>query len=243
MNQNIKNAAVDLNKISIKFGSFTAVDEVTLQIGEGEIVGLLGSNGAGKSSTMKTIAGVLKPTSGSIRIGEYDLSKPREAELAKGYTGYCPDVGGLVVGATPREHIQLLLNLHRRQNKYPVALSLVEKLGLQEFVDTPVGGFSHGMQRRLSVLLAAMGSTKVLVLDEPFDGVDPLGVDGINDIVFEAAQNGLGVIISTHLQSLLTNISDRMIVMKKGSVIHEGAPSEFSGEAGVKYYQNLLETH
>lgn len=235
-------ALVVLDKVNIKFGSFTAVDEVSLQVKPGEVVGILGSNGAGKSSTMKTIAGVLKQTSGTITIGDLNLDSPRSAELAKELTGYCPDVGGLVVGATPREHIQLLLNLHGRPQQYPVALKLVESLGLQEFIDTPVGGFSHGMQRRLSVLLAALGASKVLILDEPFDGVDPIGVEGINNIVLEASKNGLAVIISTHLQNLLTNISDRIIIMKKGTIIHEDVAEYFAGETGVKNYQTLLET-
>lgn len=233
---------VSLKDVNIKFLDFTAVKKLNMTVSSGEIVGILGSNGAGKSSTMKAIAGVIKPTGGTITVSGLDLSSGVASEQAKGLIGYCPDVGGLVVGATPREHIQLLLNLHRKPELYPLSLKLTEALGLIEFIDTPVGGFSHGMSRRLSVLLAALSAENLLILDEPFDGVDPLGVTAINAVIREAAAAGLAVIVSTHLQVLLTEISDRIIIMRKGDILYEAPSSRFAGKFGAKRYQSLLDS-
>lgn len=233
---------VSLKDVNIKFLDFTAVKKLSMTVNSGEIVGILGSNGAGKSSTMKAIAGVIKPTGGTITVSGLDLSSGIAAEQAKGLIGYCPDVGGLVVGATPREHIQLLLNLHRKPELYPLSLKLTEALGLIEFIDTPVGGFSHGMSRRLSVLLAALSAENLLILDEPFDGVDPLGVIAINAVIREASAAGLAVIVSTHLQTLLTEISDRIIIMRKGDILYEAPSSWFAGKFGAKRYQKLLDS-
>jgi ABC-2 type transport system ATP-binding protein len=240
VNNKIAEPIISLNKVNITFADFTAVKELDMTVFGGEVVGLLGSNGAGKSSTMKAIAGIIKPTGGEILISKLNISNPISSEQAKGLTGYCPDVGGLVVGATPREHIQLLLNLHKKPELYPLSIALVQALGLAEFIDTPVGGFSHGMSRRLSVLLAALSAEKVLILDEPFDGVDPLGVEAINSVIFEAKAAGLAVVVSTHLQPLLTNVSDRIIIMRKGEILHEGSAKEFSGKVGTQRYQRLL---
>jgi len=233
---------VSLDHVLIKFADFVAVKDLTMHIKPGEIVGILGSNGAGKSSTMRSIAGIIKPSGGSIVIDGLDLASGVAAEQAKGLTGYCPDVGGLIVGATPREHIQLLLNLHKKPQLFSLGLQLIEDLGLLEFIDTPVGGFSHGMSRRLSVLLAALSAEKVLILDEPFDGVDPIGVEGINKVIFEAKASGLAVIISTHLQELLTHASDRIVIMRKGEILHESPSENFYGQEGAKKYQTLLES-
>jgi ABC-2 type transport system ATP-binding protein len=238
-NKNLKPVVI-LKDVMIKFADFTAVNKISLTVFPGEVVGVLGGNGAGKSSTLKAIAGIIKPTDGHITVSGLNLSDSISSEQAKGLMGYCPDVGGLVVGATPREHIQLLLNLHKKPELYPLSLALTEALGLAKFIDTPVGGFSHGMSRRLSVLLAALSAEKVLILDEPFDGVDPLGVIAINSVIAEAKAAGLAILVSTHLQPLLTQVSDRVIIMNRGVIIHEDSARRFSGKHGAKKYQGLL---
>jgi ABC-2 type transport system ATP-binding protein len=113
--------------------------------------------------------------------------------------------------------------------------------GLNDLIDTPTSGFSHGQSRRLSVALATLGSQYVLILDEPFDGVDPIGVKAINETIKQAREHGVAIIISTHLQNLLVDVSDRILVMKE-SVIAASEPSDnFKGEIGEKHYRNILE--
>lgn len=230
-----------VKNLTVSFNGFIAVNEINFMVKPGEVVGILGANGAGKSTTMKSLAGILRPESGYIQIEDHILTNVKEEEKAKQLLGYCPDVGGLVVGATPREHIQLLLSLHNRPEQYDLGLFLVDKIGLSEFIDTPVGGFSHGMSRRLSVVLATLASTKVLILDEPFDGVDPVGVDAIQAIILEAKAAGLAVVVSTHLQNILTRVTDRIIIMHKGTILNSLPSKQLTGKVGEKRYKKMLE--
>ena len=232
---------IEVQNLTVKFDKFVAVNNISFEAYPGEVLGLLGGNGAGKSTTLKVLGGILKPSQGIVRIDNLDVTNSNEVNRTKAITGYCPDVGGLINGATPREHIKLLLTLHRKKHLYEEGLRMVEIFGLNEFIDTPSSGFSHGMSRRLSVLLAALASQKVLILDEPFDGVDPLGVSAINSIIQQAKTSGLAVIVSTHLQDLLVEVSDKIAVMKKSQIISIEESSHFKGAEGKKYYRNLLE--
>jgi ABC-2 type transport system ATP-binding protein len=241
--KNEKKPIIQVKNLTVSFNGFIAVDNVSFEVCEGEVLGLLGGNGAGKSTTLKVLGGVLKPSSGSVYIDGLDLSSMSDVDMAKYITGYCPDVGGIINGATPREHIKLLLTLHKKPFLYDEGIKLIEMFGLSDFIDTPSSGFSHGMSRRLSVLLATLASVKVLVLDEPFDGVDPLGVQAINETIRQAKEAGLAVIISTHLQDLLVEVSDRIIIMKESEIIAGGKASRFRGRLGRRLYRVLLENH
>lgn len=232
---------IKVDKLKVSFSGFVAVDSISFEVAPGQVVGILGSNGAGKSTTMKALAGIIRPESGTITVDGHFLTSLDEEEAARGVIGYCPDVGGLVTGNTPREHIQLLLSLHDRVKDYDLGLYLVNEIGLDKFIDTPVGGFSHGMSRRLSVILATLASQKVLILDEPFDGVDPIGVDAIEKIVQEAKANGLAVIVCTHLQSILTRVVDDLLIMKDGRIVDRIAADDLKGSEGERKYKEILE--
>lgn len=239
----INNPIVSVKNLTVNFNGFTAVNDISFDIYSGEVLGLLGGNGAGKSTTLKVLGGVLKPTSGEVIINGLDLKNASDMDMAKYITGYCPDVGGIINGATPREHIKLLLTLHNKPFLYDEGIKLVEMFGLSEFIDTPSSGFSHGMSRRLSVLLATLASVNVLILDEPFDGVDPIGVAAINEVISQAKKAGLAIIVSTHLQDLLVNVSDRIAIMKESEIIALGKAKRFKGRWGKRLYRVLLENH
>ncbi len=233
---------ITVKDLKVTFNGFVAVDNINFEVAPGQVVGILGSNGAGKSTTMKALAGIIRPGSGEIVVDGHTLTSLQEEEKAREVIGYCPDVGGLITGNTPREHIQLLLSLHGREKDYDLGLYLVHEIGLDKFLDTPVGGFSHGMSRRLSVILATLASQKVLILDEPFDGVDPIGVDAIEKIIQEAKRNGLAVIVCTHLQSILTRVVDDLVIMKQGKIVDRLPASELEGPDGEALYKKILET-
>lgn len=234
---------VDVKNLTVKFNDFVAVNDISFNVEAGQVLGLLGGNGAGKSTTLKVLGGILKPTSGVVKIDGLNVADVRDVDVAKFITGYCPDVGGIISGATPREHIKLLLTLHKKPYLYDEGLKLVEMFGLNEFIDTPSSGFSHGMSRRLSVLLATLASVKVLILDEPFDGVDPIGVTAINEVIRQAKEAGLAVIVSTHLHDLLVDVSDKIAVMRKTQIITVEDAENFKGAEGKQRYLDLLEKH
>lgn len=230
-------AATDLH---IRYRHIHAVNSVTFTVEPSEVVGLLGGNGAGKSSTLRAVAAVNPHTAGTLHVAGHDLSTPAGAEAARSCLGYCPDVGGLIGQATPREHIGIALALRQDTNQWPLALDLLHQFGLTDHLDEPTQGFSHGMCRRLSVVLAALAATDLLILDEPFDGVDPLGVQATMDVITRATQQGLGVLISTHLMSLLTQISNRVLVMVEGRVVDTAPANVFTGPTGQDRYESLL---
>lgn len=231
---------IEIEDLTITYGNVTAVNGLTLAVNPGEVVGLLGGNGAGKSSTLRAIGGVNPHTTGTLRVSGYDMADASQAEKARHKVGYCPDVGGLIRQATTREHIALALAFRNKSHLWPQAIEMVEHFDLTHVFDRVAQGFSHGMSRRLSVLLAVLTAEDILVLDEPFDGVDPLGVDATLAAINTATANGLGVLISTHLLDLVVASCDRVAVMVGGRVLETDDAAVFSGQTGKDRYSTLL---
>ena len=238
-----RNPILTVSNLSIQYPKTTrpAVNNVSFTVAEGEVLGILGGNGAGKSSTLKAIAGLLPISSGKIDLdGKLVSAIGSDKESARELIGYCPDTGGLIRQATVYEHLQILMTDKSRNISEGLALETISNMGLEESLHNTVGGFSHGMSRRLAVSLAALNSQKLLILDEPFDGVDPLGVEAIQSIVKKAKEAGLAVILSTHLLSLLAESTERIIIMNKGNILHETPSSEFKSADAHNRYSLIL---
>jgi ABC-2 type transport system ATP-binding protein len=230
---------VDVRDLHVRFGDVEAVAGVDLQAYAGRSTGLLGRNGAGKSTTMRVLAGVVPPTSGTAHVAGYDVrTQPLEVKRS---VGYCPDVGGLVPRATPWEHLQLSARLRRLHDWEPQARDLLERFELGDAANRATGGFSHGMGRRLSVILAAMHQPDVLLLDEPFDGVDPIGVEATLDVIADARARGACVLVSTHLRELAIEGCGEVLVLRGGARVATLAAGEMSGEEGARAYRSLLD--
>ncbi|MGZ4442470.1 MAG: ABC transporter ATP-binding protein [Nocardioidaceae bacterium] len=234
------NPVVDVSALWVRFGTVDAVRGIDLAVAGGTATALLGRNGAGKSTTMRVLAGVIPPTGGRVRVAGHDL---RTDTLAvKRVTGYCPDVGGLVPRATPWEHLQLAARLRRLGPGWEDrARDLLERFDLGGAAHRVTAGFSHGMGRRMSVVLAAFHRPAVLLLDEPFDGVDPLGVDATMDVIAEARAQGSAVLLSTHLRELAVQVCQDAIVLRGGSAVAALSAAEMSGEEGAGVYRALLD--
>lgn len=233
-------SVIEVQGLTIRYGDVNAVNGLDLSLHRGEVLGLLGGNGAGKSSTLRAIAGVNPPTTGTLLVAGHDMADRKAVEKGRDAVGYCPDVGGLLRQSTVREHVALALAIRGNTRMWPQALEQVDKFDLLAVIDRPTAGFSHGMSRRLSVLLAVLTARDVLILDEPFDGVDPLGVDATMDAINAARAAGLGVLVSTHLIDLLVQVSDRLAVMVGGKVVAHDTAAGFAGTAGKDRYANLL---
>lgn len=234
---------VVVKNLVVMFEEFIAVRDVSFTVGKGEVRGVLGGNGAGKSTTLRTLGGVIRPSAGTVTIGGQGVETFKGGNKARALTGYCPDVGGLIAGASPLEHVRLLAALRRDKDLYRKGLDEIERFNLGEFKHSPVSGFSHGMMRRLSVLLAGLASKSLLILDEPYDGVDPLGVEIINALIEEKRQEGLAVIVSTHLQDLLVEVSDSINIMSKGELLDTLPSESLAGPEGMETYTAMLVEH
>ena len=236
----IADPVVDVSGLWVRFGSVDAVRGVDLQVPPGAATALLGRNGAGKSTTMRVLAGVIPPTGGRVMVDGIDV---RTQPLAvKRATGYCPDVGGLVPRATPWEHLQLSARLRRLPDGWESrARDLLERFDLGGAAHRVTAGFSHGMGRRMSVILAALHRPRVLLLDEPFDGVDPLGVEATMEVIADARAEGSAVLVSTHLRELAVEACQHAIVLRGGSAVAELSAVEMGGEQGAGIYRGLLD--
>jgi len=239
----------EINKLKTGYSSSNAISDFgSVFVKRGEPLGVAGINGAGKTTFLKTIAGVIPPVEGDIVFysnkaplffdSHYDMEKFRSL------VGYCPDVGGLIPSATPNEHVAILLSLIPKELRQEVAAqaeTIFERVGLEEVADEPAGTFSHGMMRRASVALAYLNAREVLILDEPFDGVDPDGVRKIQSLIEEAESENKVIIISSHLINVLADSVDNIMVMTGGNVLDLQPASAFKSTAGLKKYNNFIQ--
>jgi ABC-2 type transport system ATP-binding protein len=232
-------AQVETIGLRVAFGPVVAVHSLDLAVQPAASVALVGRNGAGKSTTLRVLAGVLPATSGEVLIAGIDVT--RDPAAAKARVGYCPDVGGLIPRATPWEHLALAAQLRGlRPNWTDRANALLELFDLVGAADRVTAGFSHGMGRRLSVVLAVLHEPQVLLLDEPFDGVDPLGVDATLEVIAQARASGSAVVVSTHLLDLAARACEEVVVLRAGRIVAAGPSAELRGEAGEQRYRTLL---
>jgi ABC-2 type transport system ATP-binding protein len=185
------------------------------------------------------LAGVHPPTSGTVRIDGVDAV--RTPSEAKQRVGYCPDVGGLIPRATPWEHLSLAARLRGLPDGWQTrARELLDQFDLGGTADRVTAGFSHGMGRRMSVVLAAFHRPSVLLLDEPFDGVDPLGVEATMSVISDLRLQGSAVLVSTHLLPLAVEACEEIVVLRQGRVAAAGPAGDLGGAEGAARYRSLL---
>ena len=232
-------AVVEARGLTVAFGSVIAVDGFDLTVPARATLALVGRNGAGKSTTLKVLAGVLPPTTGTVWVAGIDAV--RHPDQARNRVGYCPDVGGLIPRATPWEHLQLAATMRAMGAGWEKrAEDLLDRFELLGVADRITAGFSHGMGRRMSVVLAAFHEPEVLLLDEPFDGVDPLGVEATMDVIAELRATGSAVLVSTHLLNLAVEACEQAVVLRRGQVVAAAPAAELAGSAGAERYRALL---
>jgi ABC-2 type transport system ATP-binding protein len=229
---------IEVTGLRKRFGHTLALDGLSFTVTPGNVTGFVGPNGAGKSTTMRVLAGVVPASSGLAEVAGIDVAAdPLEA---KRRIGYCPDVGGLIPRATPWEHLQLSARLRGLRDWEPRARQLLDQFDLGGEAHRVTAGFSHGMGRRMSVALAVFHEPPVLLLDEPFDGVDPTGVDATLEAVADARARGTAVILSTHLRDLAVQACDHAVVLRGGLAVASVEAQEMAGEGGARAYRALL---
>jgi ABC-2 type transport system ATP-binding protein len=186
---------LDVQGISRSYGKLEIVHDVTFSVGAGRMLALLGPNGCGKSTTLKILSGAIQATSGTYSVD----GQPGNSDHARRATGYVPDTRGVFPRLTGGEHLELAARLHHVTGWEDRAERLIDRLALDEVADLPAGAYSHGQSRRLSMAMALVADPPLLLVDEPFDGVDPEGVDTITELLVEARGRGATVVLTTHL--------------------------------------------
>jgi ABC-2 type transport system ATP-binding protein len=208
------------------FGALTAVDSMTLQVGEGELFGFLGPNGAGKTTTIKMLTGLLHPTSGTASIGGFDVQ--RQPLEARRILGYIPDNPFLYEKLTGREFLSFMADLYstaltERARRIDDLLRLFE---LEDKGNELIQGYSRGMRQKIALAGALIHTPQVIFLDEPTVGLDPKGARVMRDILRELCRRGTTVFMSTHILEVAERMCDRIVIVNKGRVIAQGTMEE-----------------
>jgi len=214
---------IKVENITKKYGNYTAVDNMNFEIKEGEIVGFLGPNGAGKTTTMSMITGFIEPTSGSIEINGYNVSK--KAKKAKREIGYMPETTPLYNELTPKEFIGYMAELKRvpKKEKKAEVERVLKAVGIEEVQNKLIRNLSRGFKQRVSLAGALVGNPKVLILDEPTVGLDPKQVTHIRSLIKSLGKDHT-VILSSHILSEVSQICEKVIIINKGKLIAIDTP-------------------
>ena len=214
---------IQVENITKKYGSLTAVNNINFEIDEGEIVGFLGPNGAGKSTTMNMITGFIEPTSGRIIVDGYDISKkPRKA---KRQIGYMPEGVPLYSDLTVKEFVTYMAELKGvpKKEKKDKVQKAIEETGLQDVQNKLTRNLSRGYKQRVSMAGALVSNPKVIILDEPTVGLDPKQVTEIRALIKELGKEHT-VILSSHILSEVSQICNRVIIINNGQIVAVDTP-------------------
>ena len=224
---------IALHNLVKRYGQFTAVDDVDLEVAAGEIHGFLGPNGAGKTTTLRMIAGLLKPTSGRILVNGHDLATSPEA--AKASLGYIPDRPFIYEKLTAGEFLRFHAGLYGVDGDGVTGRvhEMLDLFELRRWENELVESFSHGMKQRLVMSAAFLHRPQAVVVDEPMVGLDPRGARLIKDVFRKMSENGVAILMSTHTLEVAQEMCDRISIILKGKIIAEGTVDEVRRLAGA----------
>jgi ABC-2 type transport system ATP-binding protein len=220
---------IEIRGLTKRYGPDTVVDDLSFTVEPGQVTGFLGPNGAGKSTTMKMILGLAAPTRGSVTLGG---RRYRDLPVPLTEVGALLDAGAVHGGRKAYDHLLALAvsnGLPRRR-----VGEVLARTGLEGVAGKRAGGFSLGMRQRLGIAAALLGDPRVLIFDEPVNGLDPEGIRWIRDFMRSLAREGRAVLVSSHLMSEMAQTADHLVVIGRGRLVADTAVSELvRGEGTV----------
>lgn len=216
------------------FNNTTAVDNLNLEVKKGEFFAFLGPNAAGKTTTIKMLTGLIKPTSGKAYIGGFNIQ--RDYVEARNLISYIPDFPFLYDKLTAREFVEFvgdIYNMEKKRLKKDCDMYF-ELFGLSSYKDHLIEDFSHGMKQKLIFTSAFLHNPRVMIIDEPMVGLDPHSGRLIKDILKAKSREGLTLFVSTHTLSFAEELADRIGIIDKGRLVAEGTIESLSKASGIK---------
>jgi ABC-2 type transport system ATP-binding protein len=215
-----------------RYGELVAVDHVDLTVERGDVFGYLGPNGAGKTTSLRMLLGLIRPTSGEVRL----FGRDPLVDGARALDG----VAGFVEGPrfypylSGRKNLELLADYDGKGTRARIG-SVLDVVELADRAKDRVGGYSHGMRQRLGIAASLLREPKLLLLDEPTTGLDPAGMRDMRLLVRRLADEGLTILLSSHLLNEVEELCNRVAIVRKGSVVYEGTLSELKATAATGY--------
>ena len=209
---------IELENVTKKYNDFTAIDNISFTINDGEIVGFLGPNGAGKSTTMNMITGYIEPTSGKILVNGFDIN--RKPKQAKKQIGYMPENVPLYAELTVKEFISYMadLKLVKKQEKKSEIDRVIKATGLEKVEKKIIKNLSRGYKQRVSLAGALVGNPPILILDEPTVGLDPLQVIEIRNLI-KSLKKQHTILISSHILAEISQMCNKIIIINNGKIV------------------------
>jgi ABC-2 type transport system ATP-binding protein len=217
---------IRLRQLTKRYGSFTAVNDISLDVPKGELFGFLGPNGAGKTTTLRMIAGILQATAGTVEVAGHDIDK--EPQAAKSRLGFIPDRPYVYEKLTGAEFLRFVAGLYGQggagvESRMDELLALFE---LTDWKDQLVEKYSHGMRQKLIISSALVHRPDVIVVDEPMVGLDPKGQSFLKDLFRQFCDRGGTVLMSTHTLEIAEAVCDRIAIIQKGRIAAVGTMAE-----------------
>lgn len=219
----MKETLIEIKNISKSFKKKIAINDISLKIAKGSITGLFGENGAGKTTLMKLITNQIKPDEGQVYISgeKVEFNAPIHTEI-----GCLLNNPSFYPYLTAREHFSLYSIIKNNVNDSMIE-DIVEAYDMREFIDTKAKGYSLGMKQRLGLAIAELLGEEILILDEPFNGLDPMNMKSLRERLLELKRRGKTIILSSHLIRELEDVIDDLVIISKGSVVSSISVDEF----------------
>lgn len=224
---------IELIHLVKHFGELVAVNDISLTVPRGEFFAVLGPNAAGKTTTIKILTGLIKPSSGTARVCGFDVqADPLEARRR---LAYVPDFPFLYEKLTPWEFFRFTGQLFQMDDRriQSAAGELIERFGLEPFVKKPIEGLSHGTRQRVAIVSALLHDPEVFVIDEPMVGLDPQHARVVKDVLKERSLAGMTVFVSTHQLSVAEEMADRIGIIHHGRLVAQGTREELRRQSGA----------
>jgi ABC-2 type transport system ATP-binding protein len=226
--------SIIVNNITKIYGEQKALDDVSFEVGAGEIVGFLGPNGAGKSTMMKILTCFIPQTSGTASVCGYDIAT-QNLEVRK-HVGYLPEHNPLYLDMYVKEYLEFIAGLHHVKNVKERIAEMVEATGLQVEQKKKIGALSKGYRQRVGLAQALIHDPEVLILDEPTTGLDPNQLEEIRNLIIEVGKQKT-VMLSTHIMQEVEAVCDRVIIVNKGQIVaNENTATLQKTQSGNKYF-------
>ena len=231
------NSVVEIRGVSRRFGDVMAVDNLTLSLGTGEIMGFLGANGAGKTTTIKMLLGLIRPSSGTVSVLGGD---PSDAKV-RAKIGYMPEIAYYYPYLNARELLAFYGGLCGMDGKTIRARTdeLLETVGLADAAKRPLKTYSKGMLQRAGIAQALLHDPDLLVLDEPFTGLDPLARIHFRELMHRLREQGKSIFFSSHELGETELLCDKVAIMKAGQAVYQGPVRQLAGD-GEKNLERLF---
>ena len=211
------------------YGTEKAVDNLTFRVLPGQVLGLIGRNGAGKTSTLRALTGIIPPTSGKLSVDGFDLVE--DPIQAKQRAAYVPDDPQLFNDLTVEQHLRFTASVYRVVSPTNKINKLLDRFELTEKRHSPASGLSRGMRQKLAICCAYLNDPAALLLDEPMTGLDPPGIRNLKESIREHAERGAAVIISSHLLAMVEDICSHVLIIDRGQMKFYGSLEEIKAKA------------